>query len=128
MKPYVVTGEVLDIKGLQSVTLTLNGREFTHAFLVCALPTDAACLMGIDFLEKESVVIDFSAVRCLLPASAMCCECLAFHLQGTQHSLSSQRVKLDAAPSSVYRRRGIKPSRPHPNPIPRSIRNRAKHD
>jgi hypothetical protein len=59
MRPYGVTGEVLDIKGLQSVTFTLKGREFTHAFLVCALPTNAAVLLGTDFLEKAGAVIDF---------------------------------------------------------------------
>ena len=59
MKPYGVTGEVLDIKGIQSVTFTLNGREFTHAFLVCGLPTDAAGLLGTDFLEKAGAVMDF---------------------------------------------------------------------
>ena len=52
MKSYGVAGEILDIKGLQSVTFKLNGREFTHAFLVGALPTDTAGLLGTDFLEK----------------------------------------------------------------------------
>ena len=41
------------------MTFTLNGREFTHAFLVCALPTDAAGLLGTDFLENAGAVIDF---------------------------------------------------------------------
>jgi hypothetical protein len=30
MKPYGVTGEVLDIKGRQTVLFTLNGHEFEH--------------------------------------------------------------------------------------------------
>jgi hypothetical protein len=34
VEPYGVTGDVLDIKGQQSVTFRLNGREFTHSFLV----------------------------------------------------------------------------------------------
>jgi hypothetical protein len=58
-RPYGVTGEVLDIKGLQSVTFTLNGREFTHTFPVCALPAEAAGLVGTDFFEKAGAVIDF---------------------------------------------------------------------
>ena len=41
------------------MNFTLNGREFTHAFLVCALPTDAAGLLVTDFLEKAGAVIDF---------------------------------------------------------------------
>jgi len=57
-RPYFVTGEVLDIKGLQSVIFTLNEREFTHAFLVCTLPADAAGLLGTDFFEKAGAIID----------------------------------------------------------------------
>ena len=62
-RPYGVTGEVLDIKGLQSVTYTLNGREFSHAFLVCALPADAAGLLGTDFFEKAGAIIDFECSK-----------------------------------------------------------------
>jgi len=58
-RPYGVTGEVLDIKGLQSVTFSLNGLEFTHAFLVCTLPADAAGLLGTDFFEKAGAIINF---------------------------------------------------------------------
>jgi hypothetical protein len=59
MKLYCVTGVVLDIKRLQSVNFTLNGREFTHAYLVCPLPTDEAGPLGTDFLEKAGAVIHF---------------------------------------------------------------------
>jgi hypothetical protein len=58
-KPYGVTGEVLDIRGLQSVPLTLNGCEFTQEFLVCTLPTGAAGLLGTDFMESVGAGIDF---------------------------------------------------------------------
>jgi hypothetical protein len=54
-----VTGEVLDIKGLQSVSISMKGREYIHAFLVCSLPSEAAGLLGTDFLEKTGAVIDF---------------------------------------------------------------------
>ena len=37
-KQYGVTGEDLDIKGQQSVSFTLNGREYSHTFLVSSLP------------------------------------------------------------------------------------------
>ena len=57
-KPHGVTGEVLDIMGLQSVSFSLKGREYTHAFLVCLLPSEAAGLLGTDFLEKAGAVID----------------------------------------------------------------------
>ena len=115
MKLYSVTGEVLDIKGLQSVTFTLNGREFTHTFLVCALPTDEADLLGTDFLEKAGTVIDFECGNMSLTGIRNVSRVFRFP-PGTQQSLSSQRVKLDAAPSSVYRRRGIKASSPQPAP------------
>jgi hypothetical protein len=49
-KPYGVTGEALDIRG-QFVTFKLSGREFSHTFLVCSLPTEAARLLGMDFLR-----------------------------------------------------------------------------
>jgi len=33
-------------------------REYTRTFLICSLPTDAAGLLGTDFLEKTGAVID----------------------------------------------------------------------
>ena len=58
-KPHGVTGEALDVKGLQTVTFSFNRREYTHTLLVCSLPTEAAGLLGTDFLEKSGDVIDF---------------------------------------------------------------------
>ena len=52
LRPFGVTGETLDIKGRELVSFTLGGREFDHRFLVCHLPTEAAGLIGIDFLER----------------------------------------------------------------------------
>jgi hypothetical protein len=52
-------GEALDVKGLQTVTLSLTRREYTHTFLVCSHPTEAAGLLGTDFLENSGDVIDF---------------------------------------------------------------------
>jgi hypothetical protein len=37
MRPYGVTGKVLDVKGKQSVSFMLGGQEFHHSFLVCPL-------------------------------------------------------------------------------------------
>jgi hypothetical protein len=59
LKPYGVTGQAVDIKGRQSVTFELDGREHNHKFLVCALPTDAAGLLGTDFLEEAGATLDF---------------------------------------------------------------------
>jgi len=58
-KSHCVTGEALDVKGLWTATFLLNRREYTNTFLVCSLPTEAAGLLGTDFLEKLGAVIDF---------------------------------------------------------------------
>ena len=59
IQPYGVTGEVLKIKGQQTVSFVVDGREFSHTFLVCSLPTDAAGLLGTDFLNEAVASIDF---------------------------------------------------------------------
>ena len=35
LRPYGVTGETLEVKGRQTVSLGLGGRKFDHTFLVC---------------------------------------------------------------------------------------------
>ena len=40
------------------MTLMLNGSEFTHTFLVCTLPTNAAGLLGTDFVNRLGARID----------------------------------------------------------------------
>ena len=47
------------MKGLQTVSLGLSGRKFDHTFLVCPLPTEAAGVLGTDFLEGRSAHINF---------------------------------------------------------------------
>jgi len=54
-----VNGEVLNIEGQQTVSFVVDGREFSHKFLVCSLPTDAAGLLGTDFLNEAGDSIDF---------------------------------------------------------------------
>ena len=54
-----MTGEVLDIKGQQTVSFVVERREFSHTFFVCSLPTDAAGLLGTDFLNGAGARIDF---------------------------------------------------------------------
>jgi hypothetical protein len=58
LKPFGVTGEVLDVKGRQVVSLEIGGREFRHTFLVCSLSTDAAGLIGTEFLLQQGIVMD----------------------------------------------------------------------
>jgi hypothetical protein len=52
MEPYGVTGEVLDIRGQQSVSFVLNWREFERSFLVCTLPAQATDLIVADFMAS----------------------------------------------------------------------------
>jgi hypothetical protein len=59
VEPYGVTGNILDIRGQRSVTLWLKGSEFSHSFLVCPLPTTAAGLLGTNFLDRISAIVDF---------------------------------------------------------------------
>jgi len=59
LRPYGLTGETLDLKGRQTVSLGLGGRKFDHTFLVCPLPTEAAGLLGTDCLEERGAHISF---------------------------------------------------------------------
>jgi hypothetical protein len=51
-KPHGVTGEALDIRGIQPVSFWLRGHDYTHKFLVCPLPTEAPGLLDTDFIEN----------------------------------------------------------------------------
>jgi hypothetical protein len=66
MEPYGVTGDVLDIRGLQSVSVVINGCQFKHKFLICTLPTEAAGLVG-RFHGTLGAVIDFEGSKMVLP-------------------------------------------------------------
>jgi hypothetical protein len=63
MKPYGVTGETLDIKVQQSLSLVLNGREFNHTFQVCSFPTEAAGILSMDFVKGSGAIIDFECCK-----------------------------------------------------------------
>ena len=69
VRPFGVTGESLDIKGHQSVSLRWNGCEMKHSFLVCLLPTDAAGLVGADFMEKTGATINFECSKVTLTST-----------------------------------------------------------
>ena len=66
LRPFGVTGESLDVKGQQLVSFTLGGRKFDHMFLVCPLPTEAAGLIGTDFLERTGAEMNFECGRMAL--------------------------------------------------------------
>jgi len=63
LRPFGVNGESLDVKDQQLVSFTLGERKFDHMFLVCPLPTEAAGLIGTDFLEKTGAKINFECGR-----------------------------------------------------------------
>jgi len=63
MRPYEVTGEILDVKGRQAVSFELGGREFNHQFLACSLPTDAGGLLGMDFLKVSGAIVDLECSK-----------------------------------------------------------------
>jgi len=54
LRPYRVSGEILDVNGRQTISLGLCGRKCDHKFLVFSLHTEAAVLLGTDFLEERS--------------------------------------------------------------------------
>jgi hypothetical protein len=51
------------MKGEQSVSFLLGGRKFSHVFLVRSLPSEAAGLIGTDFMNETGAVIDFECKR-----------------------------------------------------------------
>jgi hypothetical protein len=69
VRPIGVTGESLDIKGHQSVSFRWNGCEMNHSFLVCSLRTDAARLVGTDFMEKTGATINFECSKVTLTSA-----------------------------------------------------------
>jgi hypothetical protein len=65
-RPNGVTGETLDIKGRQTVSFVLGGRKFSHQFLVCSLPTEAAGLIEIEFLKEPGAIANFECDKMFL--------------------------------------------------------------
>ena len=63
-----MTGETLEVKGQQRFSFVLGECRFDHMFLVCPLPTDAAGLLGTDFLERTGANIRFECGKMALAA------------------------------------------------------------
>ena len=66
VRPYGVTGEILDAKGRQAVSFVLGGREINHQFLVCSVPTEAEGPLGMDFLKEYGTIVDLECSKMLL--------------------------------------------------------------
>jgi hypothetical protein len=58
MSPFGITGDELDIRGVQNVEFSLNNRKFGHQFYVCSLPTEAQGILGTDFLRRMKASLD----------------------------------------------------------------------
>ena len=54
LSPFGVTGNELQIMGVQEVEFHLNGMKFCHQFCVCSLPTKADGIVGMDFLSERN--------------------------------------------------------------------------
>jgi hypothetical protein len=54
LSPFGVTGNELEILGVQEVEFYLNDRRFCHHFCVCSLPTHADGNVEMDFLSERN--------------------------------------------------------------------------
>lgn len=48
--PFGVTGKKLEVQGEQTIKFLMGNVTFSHNFVVCKLPTNAAGILGINFL------------------------------------------------------------------------------
>jgi len=84
VKPYGVTGETLEIRGQQTVSYVFNEHQFKHSFYVCSLPTKAAGLIGMDFMEKPAPQSISKRAICRLQLSREGRSWLVLHPPGKQ--------------------------------------------
>jgi len=69
-EPFGVTGDSLDIVGVQQVLFQMGRVTFSHSFLVCKLPASADGIIGLNFLTPRQATLDlgsFSLRACLNP-------------------------------------------------------------
>jgi len=123
---YGVTGEVLNIKGQQTVSFVVDGREFSHTFLACSLPTDAAGLLDTDFLNKAGVSIDFECGKMSLADIGKAPRaCKVPPTTGAALTIFTEG-KEGHSPQPVYGKLGIKTSSSQPAPTARRLLPRTK--
>lgn len=84
LSPFGVTGKELEVQGIQKVTFHLNGREFSHQFCVCSLPTDADGIIGMDFLVEKNADLNLEQSQLRLLTAAKFKHC--FESQGTRQA------------------------------------------
>jgi predicted aspartyl protease len=117
LEPYGVTGDALDIRGQQTVNVVLNGREFTHSFLVCSLLTAAAGLIGTDLMKRLGTVIDSECGKMTLTNIDRVAQVCG--APPTQHSLSFPGVKQVVAFAPLNRRRDKRTDKSRMSPATR---------
>ena len=105
LRPYGVTGETLEVKGRQTLSLGLSERKFDHTFLVCPLPTEAARLLGTDFLEGRSAHINFEDGKMSFNDTIKDNRAQGDTFGGRRVSQCSRRVKRDTALNPCAKRR-----------------------
>ena len=47
--PFGVTGDELEVKGVQRIEFCCNNQKYCHQFYICSLPTDADGIIGSGF-------------------------------------------------------------------------------
>jgi hypothetical protein len=53
-----VTGNELEIVGVQGIEFWCNNKKYCNPFCVCSLPTDADGIIGMDFLAAVNAKLD----------------------------------------------------------------------
>jgi len=119
MRPYGVTGETLDVKGRQSVSFVLGGREFNNQFVVCSLYTDAEGLLGMDFLKESGAIVELECNKMSLTDIGKVPRAKGRTVNTGTALRSLWRVKRDTAFNPPDRKLGVWISRSQPAPIER---------
>jgi hypothetical protein len=58
-----VTGDELEITGVQEIEFCCNNHNYYHQFYVCSLPKDADGIIGMDFLSMVNAKLDFKGMN-----------------------------------------------------------------
>jgi len=104
-----VAVDVLNIKGQQTVSFLVDGREL-HTFLVYSILTDAAGLLGTEILKDEGALIVCGCGKMSFTYIAKAPRACNF----SPTRCVSLQGKEGHSPNAVYGRRGINTSSSQP--------------
>ena len=111
ISPFGVTGNQLEIRGMQEVKFQLKRREFCHQFCVCLLPTEADGILGMGFFAHKNAELDLGKLqlrlkRALVSSTVMrireCAKLGARH--AAWHSQFSPRRRTSSVAKDAFRR------------------------